>query len=125
MYWQWFPNDQHQRATVIQIRYRGAKGVLSLDPTLRGELLHIRESMLKFESRADCRDLEICDTSSKPLPIWLNHQFIKILEDLGVHPDKFLEIHKKAIDRPRKVIQLPLDAARFLGRFFLDAFALL
>jgi hypothetical protein len=49
--------QRQKRPTILQIRYRGAKGVLSLDKSLAGEQLHIRESMTKYVARADWRAL--------------------------------------------------------------------
>lgn len=45
------PDRRDQRPTTLQIRYRGAKGVLSLDSTLSGEQMHIRRSMTKNMSQ--------------------------------------------------------------------------
>ncbi|KAL3487626.1 RNA dependent RNA polymerase-domain-containing protein, partial [Aspergillus germanicus] len=45
-------------------------------------LIRVRPSMIKFESK-DMANLEICDVASKPIPLVLNRQVIKILEDMG------------------------------------------
>lgn len=59
--------------TCFQIRWAGAKGMLSLDPRLEGNKMCIRSSMIKFES-TDREDLEICDMASKPIRMVLNRQ---------------------------------------------------
>jgi hypothetical protein len=46
--------DKRYLPSVIQIRYRGYKGVLTLDPTLKGQILvQFRESMRKFKDAPD------------------------------------------------------------------------
>lgn len=60
-------------ATCFQIRWGGAKGMLALDDRLRGNVMNVRGSMMKFESR-DTENLEICDTANKPIPLFLNRQ---------------------------------------------------
>lgn len=106
---------QNQKPVVLQIRYRGAKGVVSLDPGLEGEQLHIRKSMKKYVAEASWNDLEICGAGHKPLPMCLNHQYIKILEDLGVPHKNFLSILEEAKQELKMVVQDPVNAANFLG----------
>lgn len=45
----------------------------------------------KFESQG-AWNLEICGAAFKPLPMKLNRQLIKILEDLGVPAEVFLDL---------------------------------
>ena len=76
----------------------GAKGMIALDSRLEGEALVLRPSMIKFDG-SNKIDIEICESAYKPLPAFLNRQFIKILEDMGV-PDKFfLDLQAKEVDR--------------------------
>jgi hypothetical protein len=49
----------------------------------------------------------------------LNHQFINILEDLGVPVQNFFAIQSEALDTLEKVVQHPLNAASFLRKYFL------
>ena len=60
-------------ATCFQIRWGGAKGMLALDDRLEGTTMNVRDSMVKFES-SDKKNLEICDTANKPIPLVLNRQ---------------------------------------------------
>ncbi|KAK7177991.1 RNA-dependent RNA polymerase [Paraphaeosphaeria sporulosa] len=76
--------------TCFQIRCGGAKGMLSLDPRLDGSKVCFRPSMLKFES-TDNANLEICDMARKPIPLVLNRQMIKILEDMGISDSWFMQ----------------------------------
>lgn len=111
------PERRSKRPTVLQIRYRGAKGVLSLDASLPGEQLHVRKSMTKYVAKEGWRDLELCGAAYKPLRMYLNHQFIKILEDLDVPVGNFLAVQNEARSTLEKVIKHPLNAASFLGMY--------
>lgn len=104
-----------KRPTVLQIRYRGAKGVVSLDNSLLGEQLHIRKSMTKYVAREGWRDLELCGAAYTPLNMYLNHQFIKILEDLNVPMRNLFAVQDDALKDLEKIIQHPLNATWFLG----------
>ena len=110
------PDRRQQRPTVLQIRYRGAKGVLSLDESLPGEQLHVRKSMTKYTAKETWKDLELCGAAYKPLSVFLNHQFIKILEDLGVPAINFKAVQKEAVDKLKFVTEHPINAASFLGK---------
>lgn len=58
------------KPTVFQIRYAGAKGVIALDPTLEGDKLCLRKSMVKFEG-STASNIELCSWASR-LPMFLN-----------------------------------------------------
>ncbi|KAK4553479.1 hypothetical protein LTR86_009536 [Recurvomyces mirabilis] len=98
--WQVYGTRRQLKPTVLQIRFRGAKGVVALDSRLQGRRLCLRSNMEKF-SGSTSRTLEICGAALKPLPMVLNRQFVKILEDLGVPTDSFLELQRHAVDRLR------------------------
>ncbi|KAJ4365647.1 hypothetical protein N0V83_008267 [Neocucurbitaria cava] len=108
------PERRQQRPTVLQIRYRGAKGVLSLDSSLGGEQLHIRKSMTKYVAKESWKDLELCGAAYKPLSVYLNHQFIRILEDLGVPVSSFKSVQDEAVRTLKLITEHPLSAASFL-----------
>ncbi|KAL2262909.1 hypothetical protein VTK26DRAFT_9050 [Humicola hyalothermophila] len=99
--------------TCFQIRWGGAKGMLALDPRLAGSQICIRPSMAKFDS-ADTRFLEICDVASRPLPMVLNRQLIKILEDMGAPADWFLRLSAKEVRRIRGITASVFNTATFL-----------
>jgi hypothetical protein len=61
------PQQRLARPTVLQIRYRGAKGLLSLDTTLSGQKLHARSSMTKYVAGSSWKDLELCGAAYRPL----------------------------------------------------------
>ncbi|KAI0133352.1 RdRP-domain-containing protein [Hypoxylon sp. NC0597] len=102
--------------TCFQIRWGGAKGMLSLDDTLEGLVMRIRpESMVKFESD-DTRYLEICDMGNKPIPLVLNRQMIKILEDMGVSEEWFLHLQNHELKRLREITASIHNTVVFLKR---------
>jgi hypothetical protein len=117
--WRTLPRERKQkRPTILQVRYRGAKGVLSLDTSLQGEQLHVRKSMTKYIATDGWKNLELCSASYKPLRMFLNHQFIKILEDVGVPMENFIAIQNEACRTLELVIKHPLNAASFLGIYY-------
>ena len=81
--------------SAIQIRFAGCKGVLTLDPTLPGKKAVFRPSMLKFESPH--RRLEVLQTS-RPQVVFLNHQLIMLLSNLGVPDEVFLNLQRAMLD---------------------------
>ncbi|KAF2963850.1 hypothetical protein GQX73_g9725 [Xylaria multiplex] len=102
-------------ATCVQIRWAGAKGMLSLDDTLKGCVMRVRESMLKFES-PDKQNLEICDVANKPIPLVLNRQMIKILEDMAVPESWFFKAQNRELNRLRKITAVTDNTIVFLKR---------
>lgn len=87
--------------------------MVSLDSRLQGECLFLRESMIKFPG-SDSTDIEICGAANKPLPLYLNQQIIKILEDMGVEDDFFLDHQAKEVERLRMITSSPINASTFL-----------
>ncbi len=113
---QWALPPKKSPPTCLQIRWAGAKGMLALDDTLEGMVMRIRpESMVKFESR-DKGNLEICDMASKPIPLVLNRQMIKILEDMGCSREWFVNVQNRELTRLRKITANVDNTAVFLKR---------
>lgn len=114
MYTIWDVIPQKKAApTAVQVRFRGSKGMLAIDPALNGSLVCIRPSMKKFESQDD-PNLEICDTASKPIPLVLNRQMVKILEDMGVNHGWFFKMQNRELTRLREVTADAYHVADFL-----------
>lgn len=111
--WKEYQQAHGQRPTCLQIRFGGAKGMVSLDDRLPGEQLVLRPSMVKFHG-AGTWNIEICGANFKPLPMYLNRQFIKILEDLGVPDQVFLDLQNGMVERLRRITKSPINAATFL-----------
>lgn len=89
--------------------------MISLEPRLPGDALVLRPSMIKFDGSKSA-GIEICDAPKKPLPMYLNRQFIKILEDMGVEDQFFLELQAKEVKRLRDITENTINASTFLKR---------
>ncbi|KAH9824517.1 RNA-dependent rna polymerase like protein [Teratosphaeria destructans] len=111
--WRVYGSRRSLKPTTLQIRFQGAKGVVSLDSRLTGRQLNLRSNMRKFES-ATSWTLEICGAASRPLLMVLNRQFIKILEDLGIGPHVFMNLQKIAVDNLRCMTHSAINAATLL-----------
>jgi len=96
--------------------------MLTLDTTLQGERLCLRPSMTKFPA-PDAHDLEICGAAYKRLPMYLNRQFVKILEDLGVPSEAFLRLQERAVALLQLMAKSPINAANFLEANFVGTAA--
>lgn len=99
-------------ATCFQIRFGGSKDMLALNSQLPGSLIQLRPSMTKFDSD-DIKDLEICDMGTKPIPLVLNRQMIKILEDMGVSDKWFFRLQTEEIEHLRNITASAFTIARF------------
>ncbi|KAI6359071.1 hypothetical protein MCOR25_007166 [Pyricularia grisea] len=99
--------------TCFQVRWGGAKGMLALDMTLKGTKICFRDSMTKFESE-DVHQLEICDSGSKPIPLVLNRQMIKILEDMGTDLSWFMKLQSYRLQEIRSITASAYNTWHFL-----------
>ncbi|RYP58236.1 hypothetical protein DL771_011301 [Monosporascus sp. 5C6A] len=113
---QWALPQKKTPPTCIQIRWAGAKGMLALDDTLEGMVMRIRpESMVKFQSQ-DKENLEICDIANKPIPLVLNRQMIKVLEDMGCSEEWFFKVQNREVNRLRMITASVDNTVVFLKR---------
>lgn len=101
------------KCTSYQIRYGGAKGMLSLDTSLPEDLVVLRRSMIKFEARGEL-EIEICGSANSPSQAFLNKQLIKILEDLGVNSQVFVDLLDSNIMKLERFGRNPFTAANLL-----------
>ncbi|KAI9801541.1 MAG: hypothetical protein M1825_003220 [Sarcosagium campestre] len=111
--WRSASRTRKLKPTLFQIRYAGAKGMISYDRRLSGHQMRLRPSMIKFDA-PNANEIEICGDASRPLPLFLNRQVIKILEDLGVPSESFLELQNAAVDQLRSTTLTCDSAADFL-----------
>lgn len=89
--------------------------MISLDTRLEGEALLLRRSMIKFTS-SNASDIEICGSASRPLPMYLNRQYIKIMKDLKVDPSVFMKLQNAAVKRLRRITLSAVNVTSFLER---------
>jgi len=113
MVWQVYGTKRLLKPTALQIRFQGAKGMVSLDTRLKGEKMLLRSNMKKFETESSWK-LEICGAAFKPLPMFLNRQLIKILEDLGVGTQAFFDLQEAATRRLRLMTDAPINTGLLL-----------
>ena len=80
----------------FQIRLVGAKGMLSVDHKLSGDVVVLRPSMIKFEA-PHSTDVEIAQAFVRPSKYYLNRPMIMVLEGLGVCYDVFEDLQDAAV----------------------------
>lgn len=71
--------------------------------------------MIKFEG-SKATDIGICGAGLRPLPMYLNRQLIKILEDLQVPDSAFMELQADAVEKLRMTTLSAINASTFLER---------
>ncbi|OAV99452.1 hypothetical protein PTTG_06645 [Puccinia triticina 1-1 BBBD Race 1] len=108
------------RSTCYQIRLGGFKGMLSLDPTLKGKVVRMRPSMDKFDA-PDSLTLDIAGTFTKPLVAYLNRPLIKLLEDLGIRAEVFLKLQAKIVRKVEDSRKSPKLAADLMQQYSLGS----
>lgn len=86
--------------SIIQIRYKGAKGLLVMDPRLSKNTIHLRKSMLKYECTHESarKYLDILDWNKYKAGT-LNRQTIILLKSLGIDDKIFMRRQEDHINR--------------------------
>lgn len=111
--WRVYGTKRLLKPTALQIRFQGAKGMVSLDSRLAGQQLCLRSNTKKFET-ANLWKLEVCGAAFKPLPMFLNRALIKILEDLAVPKQVFFDLQAAAMSRLRFMTESSINTGLFL-----------
>lgn len=85
---------------MVQVRYKGAKGILVLDPSLPRKTIQLRKSMIKYDCKHDsaAKYLDILDWN-KYKAGFLNRQTIILLKSLGISDKVFEKRHNEHILR--------------------------
>ncbi|KAF7186607.1 RNA-dependent RNA polymerase 1 [Pseudocercospora fuligena] len=104
------PNSEQNFPSAVQFRLAGCKGVLAVNPALKGFSIQIRPSQEKFH--AEYHGLEICRISQFSTAN-LNMQIILVLSALGIDDEVFLHKMramlvdiKEAMTDERKALEL-------------------
>ena len=102
-------------ASAMQIRYKGAKGVLVVNPNIEGKKILLTKSMVKFKCE-NTEDLEVI-RFSKYAPGYLNLQIIILLILNGISKGRIFNIAKKEVSNYRnyKMVKdnLPIKNSEF------------
>ena len=102
-------------ASAMQIRYKGAKGVLIVNPNIKEKKIILTKSMIKFECQ-NTEDLEVI-RFSKYSSGYLNLQIIILLLLNGISKGKIFNIAKKEVSNYRnyKIVKdnLPIKNSEF------------
>ncbi|PPQ73217.1 hypothetical protein CVT24_010027 [Panaeolus cyanescens] len=93
-----------------QIRFKGSKGMVSVDHKLRGLAMTLRPSMIKFEAPEEMNAIEIARAFDRPGDYFLNRPLIMLMEGLGVPYATFKEYQDRAVQQTRNCTR-SLDAA--------------
>lgn len=102
-----------------QVRYRGSKGMLSIDYTLNGaHTIGLRPSMIKFETEGGSgeHEIEIARAFDKPTTYYLNRPLIMLLEGLGIPYDVFHDFQERAVQETQEATTTLSKAARLLEK---------
>ena len=100
----------------FQIRLVGAKGMLSVDYKLKGDVVQLRESMIKFEA-PHSTDVEIAQSFVRPSKYYLNRPLIMLLEGLGIPYSVFKDLQDAAVRDVNEAAESLKNAADTLDQF--------
>ena len=83
---------------VIQVRYKGAKGLLAVDPSLPKNTIHLRDSMIKYKCPHSGSEnmLDILSWNMYKGG-YLNRQIIILLRTRGVSDEVFMSLQQHYI----------------------------
>jgi len=101
------------KPVAYQIRLGGSKGVLSLDTTIQGDHIYLRDSMTKFDAKNQFLELA---NKGKILPFYLNRQIIVVLETLGVSVESFFAILQTELSHLKRASRDLSEAVRLYQR---------
>ncbi|KAI9009538.1 RNA dependent RNA polymerase-domain-containing protein [Gaertneriomyces semiglobifer] len=98
-------------SSAFQFRMAGAKGVLTLDPTIEKDKIMLRPSQTKFNSQHFAFEVV---RNSFFSPAYLNHQYVLLLETLGVPQEVFLKLRDDSLAALDRALTNAADAMQIL-----------
>jgi RNA-dependent RNA polymerase len=104
------------RPRAFQVRFQGSKGMLSVDHKLKGSVISLRDSMIKFQAPQSLA-VEIARAFDKPGVYFLNRPLIMILEGLGVPYSVFEMYQDKAVHEVQSSKKDIFDSAHMLEKY--------
>ncbi|KLO16990.1 RdRP-domain-containing protein [Schizopora paradoxa] len=104
----------------FQIRFRGSKGMVAVNHLLKGKILVLRPSMIKFDAY-NTSDIGIASYFARPSRLFLNRPLIMLLEGLGVPCSVFLDFQRKAVQKARDAEHSIEDSRKLLEEYGLGA----
>ena len=105
---------QRTAPSAYHIRFKGSKGMVCVDHTLRGSVIRLRPSMIKFNAPETTQDIEIARACDRPGPYFLNRPLVMLLEGLGVPYKAFKDHQDIAIKATRKATKSLKSAAAMM-----------
>jgi RNA-dependent RNA polymerase len=100
----------------FQIRLGGAKGMLSVDHKLKGDVVILRPSMIKFNA-PHSTDMEIAQAFVRPSKYYLNRPLIMVLEGLGIRCEVFERLQDAAVRDVNDAVTSLENAVKTLDQF--------
>ncbi|PPQ73220.1 hypothetical protein CVT24_010030 [Panaeolus cyanescens] len=100
-----------------QIRFRGSKGMLSVDYKLKGMAMTLRPSMVKFDTHEDDMTIEIARAFDRPNYYFLNRPLIMLMEDLGVPYSTFKKYQDRAVKETQDATRSFKAAAQLMDSY--------
>ena len=100
----------------FQIRLGGAKGMLSVDHRLKGDVVILRPSMIKFNA-PHSTDMEIAQAFVRPSKFYLNRPLIMVLEGLGIRYEVFERLQDAAVQDVKNTVMSLENAVKTLNQF--------
>uniref|UniRef100_A0A8H7YB62 RNA-dependent RNA polymerase n=1 Tax=Psilocybe cubensis TaxID=181762 RepID=A0A8H7YB62_PSICU len=107
-------------ARAFQIRMGGSKGMLSVDHTLPGLTICLRDSMIKFDAPRT-PFIEIAQSFDRPGNYYLNRPLIMLLEGLGVPYSVFRHYQDLAVESTKSAAQSLSEAAKLFESYGLGS----
>ncbi|KAG0706495.1 RdRP-domain-containing protein [Suillus ampliporus] len=114
------PANLRNVPSAFQFRLGGAKGMVVQDPTIRGKLVRLRPSQIKFDAPENLT-FDVQSTSAEPIAMFLNRPLIVLMEFLGVDTRRIIELQDDDIRKAQSVRSSSADASKVIQQHGLGA----